>query len=167
MKIEGRVWKYGDDINTDVIFPGKYTYTINDPEEMALHALEDLDPKFAKEVREKDVIVAGKNFGCGSSREQAATCIKYAGVGAIVAKSFSRIFFRNAINQGLPLVQCEEAVDNISNGEIITIDFEKGELSCKKGNFKFHPLPEYILGILNDGGLIPHIKKIVKNKGGK
>ena len=162
ISIEGRVWKYGDNVNTDVIFPGKYTYTITDPKEMALHALEDLDSKFAKEVKEKDIIVAGRNFGCGSSREQAAACLKYAGVGAIVAKSFSRIFFRNAINQGLPLVQCEYAADNISSREVITIDFERGELVCEKSTFKFSPLPESVLGILKDGGLIPHIKKTLK-----
>ncbi len=167
MSIRGKVWKYGDDVNTDVIFPGKYTYTIFDPKEMALHALEDLDPEFAKEVKKEDIIVAGRNFGCGSSREQAATCLKYAGVGAIVAKSFSRIFFRNAINQGLPLVQCKEAVGNVFSGEIVTIDFEKGELSCKKDIFKFLPLPESVLGILKDGGLIPHTKKILKIKEGE
>ena len=162
MSLKGKVWKYGDDVNTDVIFPGKYTYTITDPQEMVLHALEDLDPKFAKEVKKGDIIVAGRNFGCGSSREQAATCLKYAGVGAIVAKSFSRIFFRNAINQGLPLVQCKEAVENISLGEIITIDFEKGKLLVKKRIYDFPPLPESVLGILNDGGLIPHTRKILK-----
>jgi len=162
MSIKGKAWKYGDDVNTDVIFPGKYTYTITDPKEMALHALEDLDSKFAKEVKKEDIIVAGRNFGCGSSREQAATCLKYAGVGAIVAKSFSRIFFRNAINQGLPLVQCKEAAENISSGELIEINFEKGKLSCKKGVFDFPPLPESVLGILNDGGLIPHTRKILK-----
>jgi 3-isopropylmalate/(R)-2-methylmalate dehydratase small subunit len=167
MSIKGKVWKYGDDVNTDVIFPGKYTYTITDPKEMALHALEDLDPEFTKEVRKEDIIIAGRNFGCGSSREQAATCLKYAGVGAIVAKSFSRIFFRNAINQGLPLVQCKEAVENVSSGEIVTIDFEKGELSCKKDIFKFPPLPESVLGILEDRGLIPHTKKILKIEKGE
>ena len=120
---KGTVWKYGDDVNTDVIFPGKYTYSVLDPEEMAKHALEDLDPAFAKEVQIGDIVVAGKNFGCGSSREQAATCLKYAGVHAIVAKSFARIFFRNAINQGLPVIQCAQAVDNVHKGETISIDF--------------------------------------------
>ena len=159
MPIKGRVWKYGDDINTDVIYPGKYTYTIIDPKEMAEHALEDLDPDFVKKVKPGDIIVAGKNFGCGSSREQAATCIKYAGVAAVVAKSFSRLYFRNAINVGLPLVQCPEAVDAIEPGEEITIDFEKGELACKAGTFSFPPMPEFVLGIIRDGGLIPHVKK--------
>lgn len=160
-KVKGKVWKYADDINTDVIFPGKYTYTISNPEEMAKHALEDLDPSFVENVRKGDIIVAGKNFGCGSSREQAATCIKYAGISAIVAKSFSRIFFRNAINQGLLVIQCEEAVSAISNGEELEINFEKGELYCIKGTFHFSPLPDFILEILRDGGLIPHVRKSI------
>jgi 3-isopropylmalate/(R)-2-methylmalate dehydratase small subunit len=159
MKIQGKVWKYGDDINTDVIFPGKYTYTINDPNEMAQHALEDLDPTFVSAVKENDVIVAGKNFGCGSSREQAATCLKFAKVGAIVAKSFSRLYFRNGINTGLALVQCPEAVDVIENGETISIDFDSGELVCKAGKYSFPPMPDFVLGIIEDGGLIPHTKK--------
>jgi 3-isopropylmalate/(R)-2-methylmalate dehydratase small subunit len=156
---KGKVWKYGDNINTDVIFPGKYTYSILEPEEMAQHALEDLDPGFAKEVKPGDVIVAGKNFGCGSSREQAATCLKYAGVQAVVAKSFARIFFRNAINQGLPVLQSEEAVENIENGEEIEIDFAKGEIKGNQGIFKFPPFPESVLGILEAGGLIAYTKQ--------
>ena len=159
MGIEGRVWKYGDNVNTDVIFPGKYTYTIHDPHEMAKHAMEDLDPDFAKNIRENDIVVAGRNFGCGSSREQAATCLKFAKVGAVVAKSFARIFFRNAINMGLVLVQCPEAVDRIENGEAVEIDFETGELTCKAGVFCFPSLPEFVLGIIQDGGLILHTKK--------
>ena len=159
MSIGGKVWKYGDDVNTDVIFPGKYTYTINDPNEMAKHALENLDPNFARNVQENDIIVAGKNFGCGSSREQAATCLKYSRVGAVVAKSFSRLYFRNAINTGLPLVQCPEAVDQIESGETVHIDFEKGELRCKAGVFHFPPMPEFVMGIIRDGGLIPHTQK--------
>jgi 3-isopropylmalate/(R)-2-methylmalate dehydratase small subunit len=163
----GRAWKYGDDVNTDVIFPGKYTYTINDPHEMAKHALEDLDPQFAGNVQENDIIVAGKNFGCGSSREQAATCLKFAKVGAVVAKSFARIFFRNAINEGLALVQAPEAVEAIENGEEVEIDFERGELNCKAGQFRFPPLPEFVLGIIRDGGLIPHTKKILTKQAKK
>ena len=161
MKIQGKVWKYGDDVNTDVIFPGKYTYTINDPYEMAKYAMEDLDPSFATAVQENDIVVAGKNFGCGSSREQATTCLKYAKVGAVVAKSFSRLYFRNGINTGLALVQCPEAVDKIANGETIKIDFDHGEVSCRSGVFHFPPLPEFVLGIIQDGGLIPHTKKMI------
>lgn len=162
---KGKVWKYGDDVNTDVIFPGKYTYSVLDPEEMAKHALEDLDPSFAQEVRPGDIVVAGKNFGCGSSREQAATCLKYAGVQAVVARSFARIFFRNAINRGLPVVQCSEAVDNVEGGEEISIDFAKGVVETSKGVFDFVPLPGSILQILDAGGLIPYTqKKMEKGK---
>lgn len=160
--ISGRVWKYGDDVNTDVIFPGKYTYTITDKDEMARHALEDLDPEFAQQVKPGDIIVAGRNFGCGSSREQAATCIKYAGVAAVVATSFSRLFFRNAINEGLPLVACAEAIPYIKHHENISIDFSRGELYVKEKVFKFPALPASVLAILEDGGLIPHLKKRLK-----
>lgn len=155
----GKVWKYGDDINTDVIFPGKYTYSVLDPEEMARHALEDLDPEFAPNVRKGDIIVAGKNFGCGSSREQAATCLKYAGVQAVVARSFARIFFRNAVNQGLPVIQCSEVVDKVRTGDEMGIDFTRGIIQTSGGEFGFIPFPEYILRILDAGGLIPFIKK--------
>jgi 3-isopropylmalate/(R)-2-methylmalate dehydratase small subunit len=157
--VRGRVWKYGDDVNTDVIFPGKYTYTVTDPAEMASHAMEDLDPEFAKSVQPGDVVVAGRNFGCGSSREQAAFCLKYAGVGAVVAKSFSRIYFRNAINAGLPVIQAPEAVDAIEAGETVEIDLERGELRCKAGRFSFPRLPEAVLGIFAAGGLIPYTRQ--------
>lgn len=161
---KGRVWKYGDNVNTDVIFPGKYTYSILEPEEMARHALEDLDPDFALNVKPGDIIIAGRNFGCGSSREQAATCLKYVGVQAVIARSFARIFFRNAINQGLPVLQSEEAVDNIKDREEIEIDFSLGEIKAKKGVYKFSPFPESVLGILEEGGLIPYTKKKLEIK---
>jgi len=162
MAITGNVWKYGDDVNTDVIFPGKYTYTVSDPNEMAQYAMEDLDPEFAKNVKENDMIVGGKNFGCGSSREQAAVCIKMSGIGAVIAKSFSRLYFRNCINTGLPMIVCAEAVDAIENGEEITVDMDSGEISCKAGVFKFPPLPPEVKGIFDDGGLIAHTKKILE-----
>jgi 3-isopropylmalate/(R)-2-methylmalate dehydratase small subunit len=161
---KGKVWKYGDDINTDVIFPGKYTYSILEPGEMARHALEDLDPEFAQEVRPGDILVVGENFGCGSSREQAATCLKFAGVQAIIAKSFARIFFRNAINQGLLVIQCSQAVDDIKNGEEITFDFSEGRIETKRDVFDFAPLPESILDILGAGGLIPYIKNKIESQ---
>ncbi len=161
---KGRVWKYGDNVNTDVIFPGKYTYSILEPEEMARHALEDLDPGFAQKVKPGDVIVAGRNFGCGSSREQAATCLKYAGVQAVVAKSFARIFFRNAINQGLPVLQSEEAVDSIEDGGEIEIDFDRGSIKTARGDFSFPAFPESVMGILEAGGLIPYTKKKLERK---
>ena len=161
---KARVWKYGDNVNTDVIFPGKYTYSVFEPEEMARHALEDLDPDFARKVKPGDVIVAGSNFGCGSSREQAASCLKHAGVQAIIAKSFARIFFRNAINQGLPVLQSEEAVDNIEDGEEIEIDFSKGKIIGEKGTFEFPQFPESVLGIIKAGGLIAYTKKKLEER---
>ena len=157
--ISGKVWKYGENVNTDVIFPGKYTYTITDKNEMAKHAMEDLDPTFAKEVKKGDIIVAGKNFGCGSSREQAATCIKYSGVAAVIAPSFSRIFFRNAINEGLLVVINKDCQEHIEKGDSISIDTQKGEIHKGSKVFKFPPLPESVRGIVEDGGLIPHLKK--------
>lgn len=156
---KGKVWKYGDNVNTDVIFPGKYTYSILEPEEMAAHALEDLDPNFAKNVNLGDILVAGKNFGCGSSREQAAICLKYAGVQAVIAKSFARIFFRNAINQGLPVIQSVQAVENVFIGDEVEIDFTQGKIITERGSFDFSLLPNTVLGILKAGGLIPYTKK--------
>ena len=157
--IRGKVFKYGDDVNTDVIFPGKYTYTVKDPKEMAKHALEDLDPDFAQRVERGDVIVAGKNFGCGSSREQAATCLVSAGVGAIVAISFSRIFYRNTINQGLPAIVLPELVRVVQGGEKIEIDLDAHRITLRDSNFGFPPFPEFVRGILSDGGLLPHIRR--------
>jgi 3-isopropylmalate/(R)-2-methylmalate dehydratase small subunit len=162
---EGRVWKYGDDVNTDVIFPGKYTYQPMEPEEMAQHAMEDLDPDFAKNVRPGDVIVAGKNFGCGSSREQAATCLKAAGVAAVVAESFSRIFFRNAINNGLPVIELASGTGSIEKGDAVEVDFEAGVVIHNAAEHRFPPLPPEVLAILEDGGLIPHVKKVLAGGG--
>jgi len=156
---KSRVWKYGDNVNTDVIFPGKYTYSILEPEEMAKHALEDLDPDFSAKVQPGDVLVAGRNFGCGSSREQAATCLKYSGIQAVIAKSFARIFFRNAINQGLMVIQSQDAPENITNAEEITIDLSQGKIIAAKGIYEFPPLPQSVIGILEAGGLIPYTKK--------
>ncbi len=157
--IKGRVWKYGDDVNTDVIFPGKYTYTINDTKEMAEHALEDLDQRFTEEVKPNDIIVAGKNWGCGSSREQAVTCVKESGLGAIIAKSFARIYYRNCLNAALPALTCSEAVDAIEDGEEITIDLTSGKITCRAGMFTFPPLPETVMGIFEAGGLIAYTRK--------
>jgi 3-isopropylmalate/(R)-2-methylmalate dehydratase small subunit len=155
----GIVWKYGDNVNTDVIFPGRYTYQIMPPEEMAKHALEDLDPGFAAEVKPGDVIVAGKNFGCGSSREQAAACLRAAGIQAVVARSFARIYFRNAINLGLAVLQSDEAVDALETGDHVDIDLLRGEIRSAKGTFRFLPLPASVLGIIEAGGLIEYTKR--------
>jgi 3-isopropylmalate/(R)-2-methylmalate dehydratase small subunit len=156
---KGRVWKYGDNVNTDVIFPGRYTYQLMEPAEMARHAMEDLDPEFAKNVKPGDVVVAGKNFGCGSSREQAAACLKAAGVQAVVAKSFARIYFRNAINLGLAVLQCGEASDALETGDEVEIDFAGGKIISGERIFKFFSLPESVLGIIEAGGLIEYTKK--------
>jgi 3-isopropylmalate/(R)-2-methylmalate dehydratase small subunit len=156
-RITGRVWKYGDDVNTDVIFPGKYTYSITDRKEMAAHALEDLDPTFVGKVRPGDIIVAGKNWGCGSSREQAVICLKEAGVGALVARSFARIYFRNCINEGLPIVTCD-AVDTVETGDTVTIDFSAGVVTTPGGEYGFPPLAPSVMEILDAGGLVPHVK---------
>jgi len=158
--IKGRVIKYGDDINTDVIIPGRYLDLINS-EELASHALEDLDPNFFTKFTKGDILVVGKNFGCGSSREQAAMCLKYAGVGAIIAKSFARIFYRNAINQGLLVIESSEAVDAIISMDELEIDLSVATIRDKTKNLQFEiqPLPIFIQEILDDGGLICSLKK--------
>jgi 3-isopropylmalate/(R)-2-methylmalate dehydratase small subunit len=159
LEVVGRVWKYGDGVNTDVIFPGKYTYTLKDRAEIAARALEDLDPRFAAEARAGDVIVAGRNWGNGSSREQAVTALKYKGIAAVVARSFARIYFRNGINQGLLLITCPEAVDAAETGDTIEIDLRRNLIHLKGREFPFPPLSSTALGIIADGGLVPHIRK--------
>ena len=160
MQITGKVWKYGDDVNTDVIFPGKYTYTIKERSEMAKVALEDLDPEFTKNAVPGDIIVGGKNWGCGSSREQAVTCLVERGIGAIIAKGFARIYYRNCLNEGLPILVSPEAVDAIQAGEQVEIDFDAGQIRTASGkSFSFPPYPEFVRGLIEDGGLIPHVKK--------
>jgi 3-isopropylmalate/(R)-2-methylmalate dehydratase small subunit len=156
--LSGRVWKYGDNVNTDVIFPGKYTYTLREPAEWAQHALEDLDPTFAANVRPGDIVVGGKNWGSGSSREQAVGCLKAAGVQAIVAASFARIYFRNAVNNGLLPVACPEAVAAIEPGETIAIDLDRCVITCAAGDYAFPPLSESLRAIVAAGGLIPMLK---------
>jgi len=156
--ITGRVWVLGDDIDTDVIYPGKYL-PILDSVEMAKHALEGYAADFPEKLKPGDVIVAGMNFGSGSSREQAATCLKSAGVAAIVAGSFARIFFRNAINQGLPLVQVNVA-EKFKDGDRITIDFKGGYVvDSQDGKHNFPLLAESVQAILDEGGLIPAVRR--------
>jgi len=155
--IVGRVWKFGDDIDTDVIIPGKYLRT-KDMQIFAAHAMEGIDPEFSKNVKPGAIIVAGTNFGCGSSREQAPLALKYAGVACVIAKSFARIFFRNAINVGLPLL---EADVDCQEGDEIKVDLLKGEVVVpEKGTFKGNKLPNFLLDILTDGGLVSHRKKV-------
>ncbi|MBL7161935.1 MAG: 3-isopropylmalate dehydratase [Anaerolineales bacterium] len=157
--IRGRVWKYGDNVNTDVIFPGKYTYTVSDPKEMPQYALEDLDPKFAGEMQPGDIIVGGTNWGCGSSREQAVVCLSEANLGAIIAKSFARIYYRNCLNNALPAIVSPEAVDAIENGETIDVDLSVGEIRCAAGTFSFPPLPAAVMEIFEAGGLIGYTRR--------
>lgn len=157
--IQGRAWRYGDNVNTDVIFPGKYTYTLTERDDIAKRALEDLDPTFAANVRPGDVIVAGRNWGCGSSREQAATCLVYNGVGAVVAASFSRIFYRNALNNGLLAIVCPEAVAAIQPGEQVTVDVDRLVVGCAAGEFSFPPLSPSIMGMVEAGGLVAYVKR--------
>ncbi len=154
----GRVWKYGDDVNTDVIFPGKYTYTIKDEKEMAKHALEDLDPAFAANVQPGDIIVAGRNWGAGSSREQAVTCLKAAGAKVLIAASFARIFFRNAVNNSVLPVVCAEAAAAIQPGETVSVDLDRCTVSCAAGEFPFQPLSPSVRQIIEAGGLLEMLR---------
>ena len=155
-----RLWKYGDNVNTDLIFPGKYTYTIShDPAELARHALEDLDPQFAQQVRPGDVIVAGRNWGNGSSREQAVTCLVAAGVRTVIAASFARIYYRNAINSGLLVIQCPQIVPLVETGDALLLDVAQGLVSAGGQTFTFPRLPASVAGIVEAGGLIAYLKQ--------
>jgi len=153
--IEGRAWIFGDDVDTDVIIPGKYLRT-KDPHVWAEHVMEGLDPGFASRVRAGDVIVAGRNFGSGSSREQAAHALKGAGVAVVVARSFARIFYRNAINVGLPLI---EADVKCAPGETVSVDLADGTVQVGGRTIQGSRLPDFLLEILNDGGLVSHRRK--------
>ncbi len=148
-----------NDINTDLLFPGKYTYTCATGPEIVEHLLEDLDPEFRAAVQPGDVIMAGSNFGCGSSREQPTLGLKYVGVQAIIAKSFARIFYRSSINQGLLLVQSPEAVEHYTPGDIVSVDPASGTLKVGEREFTFPPLPAEMLEILEAGGLLNWIKE--------
>lgn len=157
--ITGRVWKFGDDISTDLIAPGRLFHLRTNLPELTKHVLEDADPEFPKKVRPGDIIVAGRNFGLGSSREHAPIIIKMAGVGAVLAKSFARIFYRNAINVGLPLLDLD--TDPIPEGAILEIDLVNGKVKDKEGkiNLKATPIPPFMIKILEEGGLVSHIQK--------
>ncbi len=160
--LHGRAFKFGDNISTDLIAPGRYFHLRSDLKELSKHLLEDADENFVRKLRPGDFIVAGKNFGLGSSREHAPTIIKIAGVGAVLAKSFARIFFRNSINVGLPALICD--TDSIDEGDLLEIDLSLGLINnkTKKTKLYFKSLPEVMIKILNDGGLVEHV---VKNKG--
>jgi len=159
--VKGRAYKFGNDVNTDVIYPGKYLSITTDREEMAKHCFEAVYPEFLKSARSGDIIIAGKNFGCGSSREQAAACLKYFGIGAVVAESFARIFYRNAINLGLPVLVAPHITGLVEHGDVVEINVEQGSITnVRTGkNIPSTKLPGFILEIISDGGLIKHLRK--------
>lgn len=148
-----------DNINTDMMFPGKYTYGSTEPEFIKEHLFEDLDPEFHETVDDGDIVMAGKNFGCGSSREQPALGLKYCGVKAVIAKSFSRIFYRSATNQGLLLIELPEAVEAYKEGDEVTVDAKQGKVTVGDEEFSFPPLPPEMQEILDAGGLLQYIKQ--------
>jgi len=150
---------YDDGVNTDVIYPGRYL-DVYDPQQMAKYCMEDIDLEFRDRVAEGDIVVAGRNFGCGSSREQAVLCLRYAGVKAVIAGSFARIFFRNCINQGMPAIECPEAHGAFETGDEVELDMDAGVLrNITKGTeVGFSPLPPFLMEIIRDGGLVPHLK---------
>jgi 3-isopropylmalate/(R)-2-methylmalate dehydratase small subunit len=159
-----KVWAYGDDINTDMLFPGKYTYTCATPSEIKPHLLEDLDPEFAKAVRPGDIILAGKNFGCGSSREQPVVGLKAVGIEAIVARSYARIFYRAAINQGLLLAECPAAVAAYKPGASVELLLKESSIKVGDQTYKFPMLPAEILAIRDAGGLLEYTRAWLRAK---
>ncbi len=160
MNTRGKTFKYGDNVDTDVIIPARYLNTPN-AEELALHCMEDIDSDFVKKVEEGDVIVAGWNFGCGSSREHAPLVIKTCKTGCVIAKSFARIFYRNAINIGLPILECEDASDEIANGDIVNVDFDTGIITNETTGktYKAQPFPPFVQNIIKCGGLLASLKE--------
>ena len=158
--LKGKVHKYGADVNTDVIIPARYL-NIYDPVELAKHCMEDIDEDFLKRVEPGDIIMATTNFGCGSSREHAPMAIKAVGISCVIAKNFARIFFRNAINIGLPLLECDEAVDSTESGDVLEVDLSRGEIKniTKKLTFTASPYPDFMAEIISSGGLIEYTKK--------
>lgn len=162
-----RVWKFGDDVDTDAVIPGRFL-TINNPGELAKHAFEGVRPEFKDKVRRGDIIVAGDNFGCGSSREHAPLALKGAGVRCVIAKSFARIFFRNSINIGVTLLECPDT-DRIAEGDLLEIDEEKGVIvnKTKKEQYEATPVPEFLMEIVRSGGLLEYARKMVEKEGKK
>ncbi len=158
MKAKGHVFKYGDNIDTDVIIPARYLNSTSG-EELARHCMEDIDKTFISKVDSGDIIVAGKNFGCGSSREHAPLAIKCAGVSCVIAKTYARIFYRNAINIGLPIIESDEAADSIKAGDEVEVDFDSGTIKdiTTGESFKGQPFPEFMQGIISAGGLVAYV----------
>nr|WP_302598251.1 3-isopropylmalate dehydratase small subunit [uncultured Cellulosilyticum sp.] len=159
MNAKGSVFRYGDNVDTDVIIPARYLNT-SDPKELASHCMEDIDAKFVENVKEGDIIVADKNFGCGSSREHAPIAIKAAGVSCVIAKTFARIFYRNAINIGLPILECEEATEGIQKGDEVEVNFDTGVITnvTKGETYKAQPFPPFMQEIIKANGLVNKIK---------
>jgi len=164
--ISGKAIKYGDNVNTDVIIPAKYLVLTLDPTELAKHAMEGLDPMFFKKAQGGAIIVAGKNFGCGSSREEAPLALKHAGVKCVLAESFARIFYRNAINLGVPVLECSGVSGKVEDGDELMVNLDTGVIENRsKGlTLRATQLPEFIMEILNDGGLIEHLRKRIRSK---
>ncbi|KNF09981.1 3-isopropylmalate dehydratase small subunit [Gottschalkia purinilytica] len=160
MKKTGKVFKYGDNVDTDVIIPARYLNT-SDPNELAKYCMIDIDEDFIKNVKKDDIIVANKNFGCGSSREHAPLAIKAAGVSCVIAKTFARIFYRNSINIGLPILECPEAVDKIDAGDEIEVNFVEGKITnlTKNETYQAEPFPEFMQKLISKDGLVNYIKK--------
>ena len=158
MKAKGTVLKYGDNVDTDVIIPARYLNSF-DAKELASHAMVDIDPTFASTVEKGDIIVAGQNFGCGSSREHAPLCLKTAGVKCVIAKSFARIFYRNSINIGFPIMECEEAADKIEKGDEVEVDFSTGVITNKTKNetYQSQPFPEFLQKMIDADGLVNYV----------
>lgn len=165
MIIKGKAWKFKDNIDTDVIIPARYLNT-SDPKELALHCMEDYDSEFVKKMNQGDIIVAGRNFGCGSSREHAPIALKAAGISCIIAPSFGRIFFRNAVNIGLPIYESEEVVDQCSPGNILEVDTVQGVIKnlSKDKVYKTNLLPEFIQKVISVGGLREYVKEELKRR---
>ena len=158
MKIKGKAWNYGDDVNTDFILPGIYL-ELTDPKDMAKHAMEGVDPDFAVNVQKGDVVVGGRNFGLGSSREHAPLALKYAGVSAVVAEGFARIYYRNSINLGLPALECPGISKVVKTGDTVEIDLSKGKIIVNgEKELRFSPVPKFMMSILDSGGLREYIK---------
>jgi 3-isopropylmalate/(R)-2-methylmalate dehydratase small subunit len=160
MIYQGRVWKFGDNIDTDAIIPARYLNT-SDPKELAAHCMEDADAEFVKKIKEGDIILAGENFGCGSSREHAPIAIKAAGISCVIAKSFARIFYRNAFNMGLPIFESARLWDEVSAGEEISLDSAQGKITiaATKKTYTINPIPPFMEQLIADGGLMKHIAR--------
>ena len=160
MNIRGRTWKFGEDIDTDAIIPARYLNT-SDPEALAAHCMEDADPDFAKKMRPGDLMVAGKNFGCGSSREHAPIAIKAAGIACVVAHSFARIFYRNAFNMGLPILECPEAVSDTREGDELEVDLDSGRIvnHTRGQTYQARPVPPFMQSLLEAGGLMAYVRQ--------